>query len=133
MQTKKFQVQESTIQFFYEVDLYWKNYGHERTKLSKKLKRLYKGIFGRFISSNREAFLYKNPSGMLTYRLVKNMVSSQDYIDNVLQKSGFFREYYNLFCDYYFKVLNGNDIREIHEMYKDHEFPFLDDIYSRCL
>lgn len=131
---QSFEVQKDTIQFFYEIDKYWQDHIKEKqNKIIKKLKPLYKGITGHMISPSREAFLYRNLDRLLSYRLVKSAMSKEDFIEYILTKGEFFNGFYNVLCDYYFKRLNRDDIKAIHETYKDVKFDLLEDTYNKCV
>jgi hypothetical protein len=130
---KVFQLQKSTVRFFYEADKYWQEHKSDKKDSTiKKLKPLYKGITGYMIRANREVFLFRNLDYLWSYKITKRFISRDDYIYHVLVDGDYFRSFYNVMCDYYFKYLKANDMVKIHETYKGDYFPLLDETYNLC-
>ena len=123
---KSFEVQKSTIKFLYEVEAYWEDYKSSNSNLIKKIKPLF-----RFSKANRAFFFYRDPTKLITYKIFKKVVT-KDYFISCFNSS-FYRDYYNLLCDSYHKVLSGLDIKLIHDKYKNVEFPMIEDTYKKCL
>lgn len=121
-----FELQKPTLKFLFEVNAYWQDYKKTKSILISKLKPLF------WLSkANREFFFYRDPSRFFAYKILKRTTSKEEFIENF--NKDFFKSYYNYFCKVLYSILSGKDIRYIHELYKDKEFPLLDDTYNRCL
>ena len=134
MLMQSFEVLKDTVKFFYEIDCYWKAHkADKKNKTIKKLKSLYKGLGGKLWQPMAEAFLYRRVTGLLSWKLVKTYVTEAEYVTQVLEKSNFYRSYYNSMCQFCKRNFKKEDMTAIHEEFNIITPPLLEDTYQKCL
>lgn len=130
---RTFEIQESTINFFYMVDSYWKKHHFEKSnKITKKLKPLFGGINKIITAPLVEMFLHRNMEGMISYKLFKRAITKDEFRET-LTRTSFYKDTYNMIANHCFNYLLKDDIITICKDCKGEKYPLENDTYNLCL